>query len=149
MSGSNYFPPAQVAPAGQPIGGGMSSLGQALMGRPAPMPQLSAPGGGMNAAMMQMLMQNQDQGRPLGAPTTVGSNQTGYPSADAVMNAPSGLGGILPTNAQPQGIRGQLSDILGNLGAPAGTASFNTATPAAPDPSMWARLQNLFGSGGG
>src|ERR1700756_4103728 len=145
--GGGYWPAAQVTPPGQPVQ--PTPLAQALMGHPPPMQQLPPIGGGVNGPMMQMLMQDQDKGRPLGAPTTVGSNQPGYPSTDALMNAPSGMGGILPASPQAQGIRGQLSDFFGNLNAPSGTASYNTATPVAQDPSFFARLQSLFGQGRG
>jgi hypothetical protein len=153
MSGSNNrFPFAQVAPPGQMIGGGVSPLGQAMLGRQAPAAPLPTPHfGGMSPADMNALMK-MNQGTPLAQPTTVQSGAPGYPSTDALMNAPQGQGGMLAANPAPQGLAGQAGDAISNAMSGSGTPpSYNTATPAAPGSGMFGGasdwLKNLFASG--
>ena len=152
MSGTvNRFPFAQVTPPGQPIGG-MSSLGQAMLGPPPVPPQLQAPKmPGLSMTDLATLMKA-NQGTPLAQPTMVQSGAPGYPSTDAVMNAPQGQGGILPANPVPQGLAGQAGDAISNaFSSNSNPPSYNTATPSAPGSGLlggagdW--LKNLFSSG--
>jgi hypothetical protein len=157
MSGSaNRFPFAQVGPPGQPIGGGMSPLGQAMLGHLSPPPALTAPKMPTPSMTDMMAMrQAMNPGTPLAQATTIPSGAPGYPSTDAVLNAPQGQGGILPQNPVPQGLAGQAGDAISNALRGSGTPpSYNTATPPAPSgPGMFGGasdwLKNLFATGGG